>query len=195
MESLYKKQYLLLRRIIGVIGIIMPLVLLFGCLLLNSGEIAISFSDTYYTPMRDHFVGTLFVIGFFIGAYKGYDLIDRVVCLIIGISAVMTALIPTPLVGHYIFAGLVFLGMAYMSAFLFTKTDKYYVLTKRKLKRNMVYRICGAMIVLFLIMIGLTFFIEKASEYKLVFWIEWGLLWAFSIPWIIKGQTLLKDKI
>jgi len=195
MKDQYKKQYLLLRQIIGVVGIIFPIVLLAGCLISSFGAIPTSFSESYYTPMRDHFVGALFVIGFFLGAYKGYDKLDMVICITMGVSAVFAALIPTPEIPHFIFASITFLGMAYMSFFMFTKTDKYYILTKRKLKRNVVYRVCGVIILLCLIMIGLTKFIPDADKYKLVFWLEWLLLWAFSVPWVVKGEVLLKDKI
>ncbi len=123
---------------------------------------------------------------------------------------------------HLIFAALFFITLAYMSLFLFTKThreqpkisitayvsifrsnqkrfDQTRIPGKEKLKRNLVYYSCGVIMLVCILVIGLYYgFFDKngvsGESSTLVFWLEAAAVFAFGISWLIKGETLLKDK-
>ena len=65
---------LTLRRVV-VLGVALPVVLaLWGFALCRCMEIQPSISDYYGLRTRDAFVGILFVVGWFLFAYRGYEL-------------------------------------------------------------------------------------------------------------------------
>ena len=140
-------SYLTLRRLVGVLGVSMPLiVMVWGFFILSSLRVLPSISDYYSLRTRDVFVGTLFAIGWFLYTYRGYDRQDNVTGNLACVFALGVALFPddgpglNPII-HFISATLLFLALAYFSLFLFTKTDGSP--TQRKQVRNSVYRICG----------------------------------------------------
>lgn len=68
---LYAKSYLLIRTVVGFIGILLPIVLIFGEWLFLRGSVQVrgSLSAYYHSPMRDLFVGSLSVTGFLLATY------------------------------------------------------------------------------------------------------------------------------
>src|SRR3989344_5703116 len=119
-------SYLGLRKAIGVIGILLPFVLVIGKTILVDSGIESSISAYYYTVMRDVFVGSLCAIGIFLMSYRGYEWIDEVAGKIGTIFAIGTALFPTSpqhadtlriFIGqlHYVFAMGLFLTLAVYS--------------------------------------------------------------------------------
>ena len=199
-------SYLSLRWIIGVLTITMPLVLVIwefiGC---ECGEIRSSISDYYNSAAGDYFVGAVFAIGIFLFTYRGYarreedsewftdDTAGNLTCIfLIGV-----ALFPNSGEGwigraHLASATLAFLMLAYFCLVLFVKSGG--VLTSLKRRRNMIYRICGWVIVLCVVLIAayLVFLQDEKSISDLspVFWLEWLALWAFGISWFVKGKAL-----
>ena len=138
-------SYFGLRRTIGFIGFLLPLVLSLGKMVIAGAGIEGSISAYYYTSMGAVFVGSLCAIGVFLlwYTYKGHDHVAAIVAGIFAIgvalfpttpapqtsAAVLNAFAPVPVsaqntVGtmHVIFAALFFLTLAYMSIFLFTRT-------------------------------------------------------------------------
>jgi hypothetical protein len=123
---------------------------------------------------------------------------------------------------HLVFAGLFFISTAYMSIFLFTKTSsdrskitgKDYlslfsspkkqpgrakIHSKKKLQRNLVYIACGVIILVCILCIGIfKSFCENegvsGGNGNLVFWLEATAVFAFGTSWLIKGETLFRDK-
>ncbi|MBI2556766.1 MAG: DUF998 domain-containing protein [Planctomycetes bacterium] len=205
-------SYLTLRKIIGIQGFTLPLVLYLGALILFQTNIQSSISSYYHTGMRGWFVGALFVIGFFLFSYKGYEIIDDIAGYFGGVFAVGVALFPTTpdnatsshaqLIGyvHLAFAALFFATLIFFSLALFPKTnkDKKIVPTKRELQRNIVYKACGytMCICIFLICVYSILPDERASflkEYNPVFWLEAIAIEAFGISWITKGELLWWD--
>src|SRR6188768_127088 len=71
-------SYYALRILIGATGILLPLLLVLGNLIaFNNFKIEFSVSDYYdNSTAGDILVGVLFVLGFFLMTYKGYDRTD-----------------------------------------------------------------------------------------------------------------------
>jgi len=86
------------RRMLGYLGLSLPVTLFLGAL--SFGPAAPSISDFFHTLMRDVFVGTIFAIGVFLLCYTGFrpDNRERVsddrATTAAGISAIAVALIP-----------------------------------------------------------------------------------------------------
>jgi hypothetical protein len=123
-------------------------------------------------------------------------------------------------IAHGTSAAIFFLTLAYMSLFLFTRThpaktpkarkpadyvSQLFVtrtlpgveLGIRKKTRNLIYRVSGFMIVasvaLILVMSAVP---AEASVRRVdpVFWLESIAVVSFGVSWLVKGETILKDK-
>ena len=70
-RALYAHSYLMIRAVVGVIGIVLPVVFIIGeMFFLRTGvQVRGSISAYYHTSMRDLFVGGLTVIGFLLLTY------------------------------------------------------------------------------------------------------------------------------
>jgi hypothetical protein len=201
-------SYLGLRRAVGILGTALPFVLVVGKWLLGGWGIQPSISAYYFTGMRDVFVGTLCAIGVFLLSYRGYERADDVTGNLACVFAVGVALFPTApaaaaspfqtLVGylHLAFASAFFLTLAYFSLALFRKTNPAKQMTEQKKQRNVVYTVCGYVI---LACIGLivfdAVFLGHSSLQALdpVFWLESASVLAFGISWLTKGEAILAD--
>jgi hypothetical protein len=87
-------SYMLLRKVVGWIGSLLPVALIAGNAVLG-GPRPYSMSAYYYTPMRNIFVGALCALGVFLLAYDGYDEVDRWVTNVAGFCAIGVAFCPT----------------------------------------------------------------------------------------------------
>jgi hypothetical protein len=74
-ERKYVLSYVLLRIIVGVVGLLLPLVLILGDAAVLDAPFSArdSLSAYYHSPMRDFFVGTLCVIGILLVTYMLAD--------------------------------------------------------------------------------------------------------------------------
>ncbi len=198
-------SYLALRNSLGWIGILLPFVLMFGYIIVFDGDsIQSSISHYYCTPMHDVFVGALCAIALFLFFYKGYDYQDFWTAKIAGFCAVCVAWFPgkecEPLkiiwIIHLISATIFFLTLAYISLFLFSKTNTGRSPTLRKLARNKIYKLCGIIMIVCLVAILIFSLFVKVSDKDscFIFWAETIALIAFGVSWITKGGTLLADK-
>lgn len=98
--ALYVRSYLLIRTVVGVLGVALPTVLILADWLLLGGEAQLrgSLSAYYHSPARDLFVGTLFVVGVLLMTYLAgqRDTWDFWLSLVAGVAALAVALLPTP---------------------------------------------------------------------------------------------------
>jgi hypothetical protein len=197
--------YLALRKAVGWIGIVLPFALMTGMSLIFKGDgIQKTISQYYYTGMRDVLTGSLCAIALFMFYYKGYDKWDNLIGNLAGLFALGIAWFPTSptehqnIIGniHFISASAFFIILAGFSLFRFTLTEKQKSLTKQKLNRNIVYRICGIVMLVCLvsIVIFFKFFYSEVSRSHFVFWGETVALIAFGVSWLTKGGTLYPDK-
>ena len=205
-------SYLEHRKTIGLLGIALPLVVSLGALILFQTGLQSSISSYYHTGMGDVFVGTLFVVGFFLLSYKGYDRRDDIAGDLACVFLLGVALFPTTpdgavtsgarLIGyvHLAFSALSFLTLIYFSLYLFTKTDPNKSPSRKKLQRNRVYKISGYTISVCILLIATYFLLpneiaSQLEEYRPVYWLETLALLAFGISWLTKGEGILKDEV
>ncbi|MFC2096890.1 DUF998 domain-containing protein [Bacteroidota bacterium] len=204
-------SYMNLRKMIGILGFVFPIILVIGSVIAGGQEqIQNSISYYYHTNMRDVFVGVLCVVALFLFSYRGYDRIDNIAgniaCfLALGVAFFPTAhhdptLITNSIIGkiHLISASLFFLVLTYFSLFLFTKSDPSKKPSKQKKNRNKVFRVCGYIMLGCIITMVIYIAVLKKKfpvlqDYNLVFWFETIALFAFGISWLTKGQLILQD--
>ncbi len=215
-------SYLTIRKLIGVLGILFPLILVIGSFTIGKcNTIQPSISDYYHTNMRDVFVAYVCILSLFLIAYKGYDLIDNIVSSLAGISGFIVVLFPTALklqagnvimqcnifctlstpgwvnVLHLISAGIFILCLCYFSLFLFTKSTA--IPTPQKLLRDRWYLACGYIMFVCICLLIVFFALPDSIstpllKYKPVFWLETIAFIAFGLSWLVKGEFLLKDQ-
>lgn len=202
-------SYLALRQAIGIIGLALPFVLVFGKMLLEGPGTQSSISGYYHTDMRDVFVGSMCAIAVFLISYRGYERKDDIAGDVACAFALGLALLPIApdegatqgqkIIGalHFLFAGCFFLTLAYFSLVLFRKTDPTRPPTRRKLQRNAVYAFCGYTILACLAAVAVIGLLSSDSPVKgldPVFWLESAAIVAFGASWLTKGEAILKDE-
>lgn len=208
-------SYLTMRRLIGILGISLPFIVILGGFTQGEPDLQGSISGYYYTNMRDLFVGILSGVALFLISYRGYEQIDDIVANMSGIFALGIILFPTAMysgkpvrVGmfliadnisetiHVTFGALFFLALSFNSLFLFTRRHPG-VMGKEKKRRNMIYRSCGIVMILAIVCITMyTIFLRGTfiAATNPVLILESIALLAFGISWLVKGNTLFKDK-
>jgi len=205
-------SYLALRQLIGILGMLLPLICILGGLAFADlpGQRSISFY--YNTNMRDFFVGLLIAVSMFLFTYKGYEFIDNLITSIIGAAGLGIAFFPVSSVDnlsvpiglfqinskisdvvHLISAAIFFSLLAANSMFVFTLSkDKNIEKTRNKKIRNIIYIFCGVIILLSLLMFPLLGN-DRLSKGRMVLILETVMLAAFGLSWIVKGGTIFKD--
>ena len=88
-------SYIGLRRMIGIIGIMLPYVLFIGKMILESPGVLGSISAYYYSVMKDVYVDSMCATAVFLLSYR-YDRLDDIAGDIAGVSAIGVAYFPTP---------------------------------------------------------------------------------------------------
>lgn len=200
-----ERMYLRIRNLCGLLGIILPwLALASASITKHQGEDWWwSISATYYqTPAL---VGVLIPACIVLISYIGYDAMDNLITSLAGISGIGIVLFPCKVswipdgepVGffqvpietahkiHAICAAIFFLAIALNSIFQFTKSTK--AVTKRKLIRNKIYRICGYGMLVLLAVFLVTRLTNAPGFCAMI--IEIILLNLFGIAWLVKGEA------
>jgi hypothetical protein len=133
--------YGFLQMVVGVIAFGLPVVVVVGEWLLGTRgpwEVRASLSQYYFGDLRDVFVGSLFIFGFFFLSYHhrrrpGYEL-DFYLTNTAAVASFLVALFPTPADGadldwrgvvHLSAAGVVLAVMAFLVLHAFTKTHHF----------------------------------------------------------------------
>ena len=178
------RSYEALRTLVGLIGILLPIALVLG----HWGMMP-SISQFYYTDMRNLFVSALSVVGAFMFFYVGYDKTDNWLANLAGIFALGVAFFPCegwsrPY--HLLSAVLLFSSFGIFSYFRFTLGNN---LSRTKLIRKKLYKICGIVIFSSLIIL-LSYFISGLNIDHFIFWMEVVMLEAFGLSWLVKGGNI-----
>jgi hypothetical protein len=205
-------SYLGVRRAIGAVGLLLPILLgPVGWLLLGI-EIQDNMSSYYHTPLLDVFVGAMCTIGVFLFCYRGYDWIESWSANSGCLSALGVALFPLdahsdPLhprsaVGylHTISGTTFFVTLAFYSLYHFptSKAEKH-EFAPHEAERNFIYRTSGAVILFSLIAMGVYLVLlpedwrRLFNHYNFLFWTEWVAVWAFAASWLTKGRAIFAD--
>jgi len=207
-------SYLTLRKLIGVLGMLLPFACLLGGSLFQNVPVRDSISAYYHSNMRDVLVGLLVGVSLFLMTYKGYERRDTLMAIISGFAGLGIAVFPcasrvdppsavglfqfTPPIAGYLHYGssvLFFILLGVNSYFLFTLGDKENW-TRHKSIRNGIYRVCGLVIFASLLTLAILTMILGDELIKTVwtFVFETVMLLAFGISWLVKGETFFADK-
>ena len=214
-----------LRKLIGVLGMLLPL-LLFLFVFISDGhdKPLYSISHYYFTRASSVFVIVVSLLAIFLLIYKGKDLVDFILSSSAGIFALCLLVFPTSNITrkcrdeehlysitilndsqlrtdfHY-FSAAVFLGcLAYMSLFIFTRSDKPPQLRgAQKKNRNRVFRTCGIIMILAIMVVAANFVgiisDEIFEKYHLTFWMEAVAIESFGLAWLTKAEVIFRDSI
>ena len=96
-DRFFRKSFLKTRVVVGVIGILLPFVLVIGnWMVFGQSGILPSLSAYYHSDMRNWFVGSLWAIGSGLLVYLAArrNLADSVISFVAGLLAVGVALFP-----------------------------------------------------------------------------------------------------
>jgi hypothetical protein len=208
-------SYKNLRRLIGILGMLLPVVCFLGGYLFGHQSLQRSISYYYHTNVRDAFVGLLIGVGLFLTTYNGYEKIDSILSKITGFAGVGIAVFPcllergaatsagffqlAPAVSgiiHLSCAALFFVLLAVNSIFIFTLSHDKNNRTRNKIKRNAIYIACGIAILscmACLVIAQIVMDPDIVRQRCLVFIFETLMLEAFGISWLVKGETILRD--
>jgi hypothetical protein len=207
-------SYLTLRKLIGWVGMLMPLIVRIGARVLPPHIWTTdSISAYYYTGMRDVFVSTLVLVGALLFCYRAPGVFDTMLTIVAGLAAIGIGLFPMApgfapeikqqfpqmndqtcyyMAGpvgfhHYFVVGFFLLAIVMVWRFTaFTAPNP----TREKIRRNWIYRICAVAMALACVIIAFLGFSKSGSK---IFWPETVAVVAFGVAWLIKGQTILKD--
>lgn len=211
-------SYKTLRNLIGYAGILLPVICMAGAWFIEGKPVQESVSIYYYTNMRDFFIGIMAVVSCFLMTYRGYCLADDLVTTASGIAGLVLAICPcmqskesaADLVGifmlnqgtsetvHSISSGVFFILLAVNSIFLFTRSNlKWKDFSFRKKTRNIIYISCGILILVTLAVLQVLtkkLGAEYVAGHGILLALEIVMLWAFGFSWLVKGETLFKDR-
>lgn len=200
-----------LRKLIGALAVLFPIMLILGGLM-SGTPVQESLSAYHWTTVREIFTGFIVTFAIILAIYNGYDKWDRLITALASVMMFLVAFfpmqgptyylfqfIPRNIVSviHYVSAGGAFTLMAVMSLYQFTKTGNIMPPTFLKLRRNLVYRICGYAIIVSIAGMLLVELVPglKTATYSFRLWyiIESICPIAFGFSWFVKGGGIWRD--
>lgn len=202
-NELWQKR---IRNYAGLLGGLLPWISLFGAWMYGifTGGLTegfwkgLSISATYYT--NPALAGILTAASLVLMCYDGYDLQDNLVTTLSGVFGIMVVIFPCSCgiapehtglfqlpvrlsnVIHSTAAIIFFLLLSYNALFLFTKTDAGKEKSKKKIIRNIIYRVCGVGMICSLMLMILPVDFDAKT-----WWVETIALTFFAISWLVKG--------
>lgn len=217
------KKQTTLRKLVGLLGMLLP-VALWAFLEVDTRFSAVlpSISHYYHTRACGIFIIAVSSLAIFLLVYKGEEKSDFYASSTAGFAALILLLLPTGNIIdtrflevsvtklrvnptretlHYLAAAVFLLSLAYISFFLFTKSDcPPSKRSKAKIKRNRIYRTTAIIMVLAMFLIFLRFlkvmplaFNQYYDFHCLTFWMEVVAVESFGFAWLIKGETFFLD--
>jgi hypothetical protein len=195
--------YTSLRCGMGILGLLLPLVLMFGGLASRTPFQA-SLSDYYNTPMRDYFVGILFALGSFLYLYKGFSWKENYALNIAGVLVILIAVVPTDVDSepptplsptaqfHHVFAILFLLTIAYVCLFRSADTLGLLELMTSKTRANFYYYTYKLIGICMATAPFVVLYIEH--RYRRVFFTETTTVWIFSAYWLLKTKEMVESR-
>jgi hypothetical protein len=197
--------FLLLRRAIGWIGTLLPIVVIVGDAAFSSGPLPNSLSDYYYTPMRNILVGALCVLGVFLLLYDVSVRVDRWITNAAGIGVLGVAFLPgSPPVAHLttsqevignlhvFFAAIAFVGLsATMWRFAYAVSDGPDA-APPSARGAVFYRVSACVMLGFVILSGVAILLPLSVQNATlaIYDTEALAIFTFGICWLVKGRAL-----
>jgi hypothetical protein len=197
-------SYFHLRQLIGVLGMLLPIICIGGGYFFAELPIQRSISFYYHTNMRDFFVGLMVCVSLFLITYKGYDKRDQIVTTISGIAGFGIAFFPclkcpkeilpigifqwSPSFSNkiHITSALIFFTLlGFNSMLLFTLNQTGW--------KKRVYQWCGGIIlgcIVSLSILTLTVNNDYLDEHCVILFFETIMLFSFGFSWWVKGKAL-----
>ena len=210
----YVRSYLIMRTLVGVLGIALPfaLMLVDGWWFDGSPFPRDSLSAYYYSGVRELFVGGLCAIGVFLVTYKVAEVnLDNTLSFFAGLAAVIVALFPTkrpdsdigltPLQDHlgesavsaihFTAAGTFILALALISYFFGKREGKRAARPGRRSPRfwRNYHWICAGVIAAAFVWSAVTALGDVGPSRALLYG-EVVAVWAFGASWLWKGLEL-----
>jgi hypothetical protein len=198
-------SFLLLRKVIGWIGTLLPVVLVAGEAIVSSAPLPISLSDYYYTPMRNIMVGSLCVLGVFLLVYDVGVRLDHWVTNAAGLGVLGVALLPgSPEVAHLttteevvgnlhvVFASIAFLAFS-VTTWRFVRADSDGPDgTAPSAGSCVFYRACSLVMLAFIILSGVAILtpVSFQDDTKILFIFEALASMTFGLSFLVKGRGL-----
>ncbi|MBO7507270.1 MAG: hypothetical protein J6T67_07805 [Paludibacteraceae bacterium] len=201
MSEVVELSYLTQRKVIGWLGLFLPLMCLTGGWMISDrpDEWWYSLSATYHlTPVLTMMLSCTAI---FLMTYKGYDRGDRIINFASGVCALFVILFPcntsflpqdTPIgffqlmpatshVIHTIAASVLFALFSVNILVQFTKGNSR--------KKNRIFRICGWSMVVCLVCFLLVKVFHLVPRYATMI-VEAILLILFGVAWLVKGKMI-----
>jgi hypothetical protein len=171
-------------------------------------------SAYYYTGMRDVLVSTLVLAGAFLACYRTPSRVDNIISVITGLAAMGIALFPMQplyakeileqfpdtvvracyashgILGFHIYFGACFFALSFYLVYFRFSAFTPQMPTRQKVTRNRIYKICGLVMLVSMLAIGVLDLLNKDPA---IFWPESIFVIAYSAAWLVKGQLVLKD--
>jgi len=216
-------SYMTLRNFIGFSGMFLPILLILATKT-SPGDLPIesSISDYYYTSSGDILVSVLCAMGAFLFTYRGYSTKENILSTIASVCGIGVAFSPTAtkylrdsfsvhtflpdvpkIMGierHLIFAGIFFITLSLISLICFPLTDapqEKKLKRTQKQKRNIVYKICGWIMLICVAIMVIYIVTNKFSslfdDFPFIFTMETIAIEAFAVSWLTKGETIYPD--
>lgn len=220
-EVLYALSYLLTRAIVGILGIVLPLVFIIGEAVFLRGGVHVrgSLSAYYHTSMRDVFVAGLCVIGFFLATYLSGEpkTLDFRLSLLAGVAVLGVVFFPTsrphllpdaprcgttPMpqgcsaiqqaFGEKLVAGI---HWAFAAVFILSLAWICFVFARRETGRMAaIVRLCGLAIIAAVAWAIIGGLLKNGTIWELtpLYVGEVVSVWAFGVAWLLKARDLRK---
>jgi hypothetical protein len=198
-------SFLLLRKAIGWIGTLLPIVVIAGDAAFSSGQLPNSLSDYYYTPMRNILVGALCVLGVFLLLYDVSVRFDRWITNAAGIGVLGVAFLPgsppvphlttsQEVIGnlHVFFASIAFLGLAAtMWRFAYAVSDGPGAPPPSP-RACVFYKVSACVMLGFVLLSGVAILLPLSIQNSTlaIYDTEAVAIFTFGISWLVKGRAL-----
>jgi hypothetical protein len=195
-------SYLLLRKAIGIIGLLLPIVCLVDNAAFTSARLPDSLSYYYYTPMRNFFVGSLCLLGVFLLLHDVGVRADRWISNVAGASMLGVAFCPAAppvprvtttedVVGnlHFVFAVIAFAALGVMTWRFGQAGSDGPGSPAPSRGATIFYRVCAGLLLGFAAISGLANLLPGSVKGATlaVFDFEALSIFTFGVSWFVKG--------
>lgn len=208
--------YFVLRVVVGVVALAFPLVLWLGGLANPKAALSLqsSISAYYHTPLRDVFVGVMFVVGSCLVVYRGFTEAENWILNAAGVLALGVALLPTDLTCNpgdaacleragaafsrpqlHVACALLFFACIAIVCMLLSRSSLDLMPDRKMARRYQVgYHVLGGLMILLpLCALGAAYLIERdlpPTEHHWTYAAEFAAIWVFGVYWIVKSREI-----